>query len=108
MTLKIPQICGLNPQNGNTGKKLLPREQLYTVIELETYAVIFGLTKFDHYLFGRHIDLQSDHKPLSYMATWMNHSPRLSRWNLILSKYDITPTYKKASLNANADGLSRL
>lgn len=89
-------------------KKLLPREQLYSVIELETYAVIFGLTKFDHYLFGRKIELQSDHKPLSYMATWMNNSPRLARWNLILSKYDIKATYKKASLNTNADGLSRL
>ena len=46
-------------------KKLLPLEQLYYV--LETYAVIFGPTKFDHYLFGRHIDSQSYHKLVSYI-----------------------------------------
>lgn len=89
-------------------KKLLPRERLYSVIELKTYAVIFGLTKFDHYLFGRDIELQSDHKPLSFIASLLNHSPRLARWNLILNKYNITATYKKGSLNTNADGLSRL
>jgi hypothetical protein len=89
-------------------KKLLPRERLYSVIELETYAVIFGLNKFDHYLFGRDIELQSDHKPLSFLASLQNHSPRLARWNLILSKYCITATHKKGSLNGNADGLSRL
>jgi hypothetical protein len=85
-------------------KKLLPRERLYPGIEIETYAVIFGLNKFDHYLFGRNIELQSDHKPLSFLASLHNYSPRLARWNLILSKYCRTATHKKGLFNANADG----
>jgi RNase H-like domain found in reverse transcriptase len=44
--------------------KLLARVQLYSVIKLETYAVIISLTKFNHYLHGRHIELQRDHKPV--------------------------------------------
>lgn len=89
-------------------RKLLPRETKYSVIELELLAAVFGVTKFNHYVYGRKIELQSDHRPLSYIAALLEHSPRLARWNLILSNYDITPTYKRGSLNSNVDGLSRL
>ena len=89
-------------------RKLLPRETKYSVIELELLAVVFGVIKFHHYLYGNKIELQSDHRPLSYLSSLLEHSPRLARWNLILSSYDITPTFKKGSLNSNVDGLSRL
>lgn len=89
-------------------RKLLPRETKYSVIELELLAVLFGVIKFHHYLYGNKIELQSDHRPLSYLASLLDHSPRLARWNLILSSYDITPTFKNGSLNGNVDALSRL
>jgi hypothetical protein len=89
-------------------RKLLPRETRYSVIELELLAVLFGVIKFNHYLYGSKIELQSDHRPLSYLSSLLEHSPRLARWNLILSSYDITPTFKSGSLNANVDALSRL
>ena len=89
-------------------RKLLPRERKYSVIELELLAVLFGVMKFHYYIYGHKIELQSDHRPLSYVKALLEHSPRLARWNLILSSYEITPSYKKGSLNSNVDGLSRL
>jgi hypothetical protein len=89
-------------------RKLLPRETKYSVIELELLAVVFGVIKFNHYVYGNKIELQSDHRPLSFLSSLLEHSPRLARWNLILSSYDIRPTFKKGSLNCNVDGLSRL
>ena len=89
-------------------RKLLPRETKYSVIELELLAVILGVTKFHHLLYGAKIILQSDHKALSYLNTLLDHSPRLARWHLILSNYNIEMTYKKGKENSNVDGLSRL
>jgi len=89
-------ISAILAQKGNDGKehvicyasqKLLPRETKYadSVIELELLAVVFGVTKFNHYVYGRKIELQSDHRSLSYLSALLEHSPRLARWNLILS-----------------------
>jgi hypothetical protein len=110
-------ISAILCQRGDDGKehvisyasrKLLPRETRYSVIELETLAVVFGVIKFNRFLYANKIELQSDHRPLSYLASLLEHSPRLARWNLILSSYDITPTFKNGSLNGNVDALSRL
>jgi hypothetical protein len=89
-------------------RKLLPRETKYSTIELELRSVVFGLMKHHHFIYGRKIEVQSDHRPLSYISSLLEHSSRLARWNLILSNYDITPVYKKGCENRNADGLSRL
>lgn len=42
------------------------------------------------HMHGRKIEVQSDHRPLSYIASLLEHSPWLARWNLILRYYDIS------------------
>lgn len=99
---------GLETVISYASRKLLPRETNYSVIEIELLAVIMGVMKFHHLLYGAKIILQSDHRALSYLTSLLDHSPRLARWHLILSNYDIEMTYKAGKVNSNADGLSRL
>ena len=39
-------------------------EQRYAQIEEEVLAAVFGLSRFDQYTYGRHVEVQSDHKLL--------------------------------------------
>ena len=43
-------------------KKLIPREQNYSVGEREALAIIWAVKKFHRYLYGQHFTLESDHR----------------------------------------------
>jgi len=43
-------------------KKLIPREQNYSVGEREALAIIWAVKKFHRYLYGQHVTLESDHR----------------------------------------------
>ena len=45
-------------------KTLTNTEQNYGNIEREMLAIVFALTRFHHYTYGRHVIVESDHKPL--------------------------------------------
>jgi hypothetical protein len=45
-------------------KALTPSQQAYAQIEKEALALVFGCEKFHHYLYGRDVDAETDHKPL--------------------------------------------
>ena len=45
-------------------KSLAQTEINYAQIEKEMYAIIFGCKKFHHYVYGRKIRVETDHKPL--------------------------------------------
>jgi len=70
-------------------RKLLQREQNYSVGEREALAIIWAVDKFHRYLCGQHFTLQSDHRPLEYLQTSHSKNPRLMRWNLDCSHIDI-------------------
>ena len=44
-------------------RKLLPREQNYSVGGREALAIIWAVDKFHRYLYGQHFTLESDHRP---------------------------------------------
>ena len=48
-------------------KKLIPREQNYSIGEREAIAIIWAVKKFHRYLYGQHFTLESDHRPLEYL-----------------------------------------
>ena len=72
-------------------KSLTPAEVNYAQITKELYAVLFACKKFHQLVYGRHIKVQSDHKPLVSITRKNLHSapPRLKRIILQLQKYDI-------------------
>ena len=67
-------------------------EKKYSQLDKEGLAVVYGVKKFHQYLFGRHFEILSDHKPLQHLFS--EHRPvpvlasaRIQRWALTLSAY---------------------
>lgn len=92
---------------------LSPAEKNYSQLHREALAIIFGLKKFNKYLYGLKFTICSDHQPLREIFSEKKGTPavaaaRLQRWAVLLSGYDYTMEYRKASLMAHADMLSRL
>jgi len=88
-------------------------EKNYSQIE-EGLAIIFGVTKYYMYLFGRKFTLRTDHKPLLKIfapdsATPVLAAARLQRWSLLLlSSYQYEIEFKPSAEVASSDALSRL
>ena len=39
-------------------------ERNYAQVEKEMFAVVFRLERFEWYMYGSHVEVESDHKPL--------------------------------------------
>ena len=89
-------------------RKLLDREKNYSCIERECLAVVWGIQKFQNYLYGRHFILEVDHQPLQYLGKTQYQNGRLMRWALALQPYRFTVHAIKGSENVGADFLSRV
>lgn len=63
--VKSPPILGLSAcQKLNLVRSLTQAKGHYAQIEKELLAVVFGCERFNHYIYGRPVDVMSDHKPL--------------------------------------------
>ena len=94
-------------------RSLNSSERNYSQIEKEGLAIIFGVTKYYMFLFGRKFVLRTDHKPLLKIfapdsATPVLAAARLQRWSILLSSYHYEIEFKRSAEVANADALSRL
>ena len=94
-------------------RSLTMAEKNYSHLEKEALAIIFGVRKFHQYCYGRHIKIQTDHKPLIGILAENKQIPamtaaRLQRWALLLAAYDYELWYRAGKYNGNADALSRL
>ena len=74
-------------------KTFLERERNYATVEKEMLSIIFALSKFHHYVYGRQISIHTDHMALKWLNSLVKHSPRLARWSLILQNYQISMHY---------------
>ena len=90
-------------------RSLTKTEQHYAQIEKETLAIVYGAEKFEHYIYGRKVVVETDHKPLqSIMKKNLQMAPkRLQSMMLRLQKFDLEVTYKKGAQMYLADTLSR-
>eukprot|EP00731_Ephydatia_muelleri_P034216 Em0051g8a len=97
----------------NASKTLTNTQRGYSQIQKEALAIIFALSKFHQFLYGRTFILITDHKSLIALfgptkATPALAANRLARWALMLSQYQYCIEYRKTSDHGNADALSRL
>lgn len=94
-------------------RTLHKHERNYAQIDKEALAIMFGVTKFRQYVTARPFTIITDHQPLLYLLDPNRQtpdilSPRLLRWNLLLSMFDYKILYRPGTSIAHADALSRL
>lgn len=85
-------------------RKLTQAETKYTTTEKEALAIVSALQRLKN-LANRRIVIETDHRNLQ----WMQHSssPRVQRWNILLSEYEFVVLYLPGHKNHVADFLSR-
>ena len=94
-------------------RSLTPAENKHSQLDKEALAIVFGVTRFHQYLYGRNFTLLTDHKPLVHLFNHTRSIPqmaasRIQCRNLTLSAYSYTIWFKPGKDNSNADALSRL
>lgn len=91
-------------------KALTETEQHYAQIEKEMYAILFACERFHQYIYGKHVRVHSDHKPIeSIMKKPLHSAPaRLQRMMLRLRKYNLTIQFQPGHSMYVSDTLSRL
>ncbi|POS82328.1 hypothetical protein EPUL_005100, partial [Erysiphe pulchra] len=82
-------------------------------IDREALSLIFAVTKFQQYLYGKHFTLRTDHRPLLRILGEDKEIPkmaanRLARWAVTLSTFSYTIEYIPGVDHLPADTLSRL
>ena len=84
-------------------------EENYAQIEKELLAVVFAMERFDHYTYGRHVTVESDHRPLEVILKKpiVMAPKRLQRMLLRLQRYTFQLKYSPGSQVLVADALSR-
>ncbi|XP_065086845.1 uncharacterized protein K02A2.6-like [Ochlerotatus camptorhynchus] len=97
----------------HASRSLTPAEKGYGQPEKEAHALIYAVTNFHKYLFGRRFTLLTDHKPLlsifgSKKGIPLHTANRLQRWALMLLNYDFDIRHVSTNDFGCADMLSRL
>ena len=88
---------------------LTAAEKNYAQIEKEMLAVVYGCEKFHTYIYGQHVTIETDHKPLIaiHKKTLNETPPRVQRLLLRIQKYDLSFTFTPGKYLTIADTLSR-
>ena len=90
-------------------RSLTETECNYVQMEKELLAIVFGVEKFESYLYGRKFKMETHHKPLESILkkSLLSAPKRLQRMMLHLQNFDFEGEYKKGTLLHLTDTLSR-
>ena len=76
-------------------KALSPKHQGLFVYEKELFAIVYAVSKWQHYLYGRHFIIRTDHHSLKYLLQQRITFPGQHSWLTKLMGYDYEVVYKK-------------
>ncbi|KAL4010566.1 hypothetical protein IC575_030067 [Cucumis melo] len=80
-------------------RQLKSHEQNYPTHDLELAAVVFALKIWRHYLYGKKIQIFTDHKSLKYFFTQKELNMRQRRWLELVKDYDCEILYHPGKAN---------
>nr|XP_039263176.1 uncharacterized protein K02A2.6-like [Styela clava] len=94
-------------------RSLSKPERNYSQLDREGLALVFAVTKFHSFSYGRPFVLETDHKPLLGLLGKnkplpVAAPPRMIRWKVLLDGYQYELVYVPGKNQANSDALSRL
>ncbi|GFW33517.1 retrovirus-related Pol polyprotein from transposon opus [Trichonephila clavipes] len=89
-------------------QKFNATQKNWASIEKEAWAVLYGLNKFDKWIYGAKVEIISDHNSLKYLNQTTPKSPKLTRWALALQRWNHPITHRPGIQHRSADSLSRL
>ena len=77
-------------------------QQGYSQIEKELLAIVYGCQKFHQYIYGREVEVETDHRPLeSIFKKPLHQAPfRLQKMLLQLQSYDLKVRYQLVDMVA--------
>ena len=89
--------------------QMRPNEVMWAQIEKETLAICAACEKWDLWLYGKQVNVHSDHQPFEpiFKKPLAKAPKRLQKLMLRLQRYSLNVTYKKGSSLVLADTLSR-
>ena len=93
-----------------SSKTLLSTESNYSNIECELVGLLFAVTHFKHFTYGRLVHVITDHKPLVslFRKSLVDLSPRLTRMLVQLLDYTLKVMYQLGVQMHLSDVISRL
>jgi RNase H-like domain found in reverse transcriptase len=106
--LQLKEERGWLPM-GFASRKLKGAEPRYTTTEKESLAVVFGLRKFRHCLYGEKFEVITDYIALTWLLALRDPKKKLARWIVEMQTYDFDVLYERGDgeLMAVPDALSR-
>ena len=91
------------------GSRVLSKtERRYCVTRRELLAIVFFVSQFRHYLYGRKFKIRTDHGSLRWLLRFKNPEGQLAHWLEVLSTYDMEIEHRPGKQHQNADALSRI
>ena len=108
-------IAATLSQNGRPvafySRTLSASECRHSSVEKEAYAVIEAVRKWRHFLLGRHFQLVTDQRSVSFMFDSKGHgkvkNEKTARWRVELACFSYDIVYRPGSENTVADAFSR-